>query len=1651
MIDVPGSSRLTFSGYYLHENLYESATSRVYRAQRAADKQPVILKILKQAYPSPEKIAWFKREYDITRAMNLAGVLKAYGLENRQQHWLMVLEDFGGESLERLSLAGKLPLSNFLSLAIEVTDILGRIHERQIIHKDISPANIVVVPPSAAEKWQAKVIDFGISTALSRENPTFRSPTVLEGTLAYMSPEQTGRMNRALDYRTDFYSLGATFYELLTGQAPFPTGDPLALIHHHLAIPPLPPQALKPDLPPSLGEIIFKLMAKNAEDRYQSAAGLKADLVECLGQWQSRQRIEDFPLGQQDSANRLQIPQRLYGREAEVNTFLAAFERVGVIDPAKLAGEASGQALRSGSPGSPGVEYSRNEMMLVSGAAGIGKTALVHEVYPPLTRRRGYFIAGKFDQLQANTPYAAFIQAFRALIRQLLTESDAEVAAWREKLLAALGHNGRVLLEVIPELELIIGSQPAVPTLPPTESLNRFNLTFQQFSQVFTRPEHPLVIFLDDLQWADGASLQLLELLMTPGMDNRALFLIGAYRDNEVGPAHPLRLMVTRIEQSGAAVQRIFLTALALPHIRQLLADTLRCSADRASSLADLTLAKTGGNPFFLNEFLKSLYADNLLRPEGENPASGWQWNLRQIQRRGLTDNVVELLTGKLQQLPPETQTPLKLAACLGNQFDLTTLALVSGQSPGETAMALWPALQAELILPLSDAYKIDLTDFETLSGLVSYKFAHDRIQQAAYSLISEANRPTIHRHIGGLLLEYASLDEREQTEHIFDIVNQLNRGRILIDRQAERDELAGLNLIAGRRAKTSAAYQPALTYLRVGLALLAPLQRVSPEAADTASWQRQYDLTLNLHLEAAEAALLNGHFDEMEQLAEVVLQQTKSLLDSMKIYELKVQAGIMRNEFQAAVMMARRALSLLGHELPEQPSQVDIIMGLQETQGLLAGLPAPGGKQVEAFGNLPDMTDPEQLAALRLLSGVAPAAFIGMPELYPLIVFKLIKLSIQYGLATESAFACSNYAVIMCGIVGDIEAGYDFGQLAVRLLDRFKITKVKARTFYLLNCHIRHWKEPLRDAAKGLAEAYQIGLETGDFETAGFAALAYPFYGYFSGKGLNEVEQEMVNYGQAIDQIKQETASRYNTIWRQVISNLLGRAEDPCRLVGENYDEEKMVPLHLKTNDRNALVKVYINKLILCYLLGQVEQALDHATQAEIYLDSAIASIGVPIVNFYGSLARLARYPFAAAAEKEELLNKVTASQEKMKQWAHHAPMNHLHKYWLVEAERARVLAQIGPAIEYYQQAIAAAGQNGYSQEEALGCELAARFYLARGMKKAAQTYMIEAYYGYHNWGAQAKTDHLVATYPQLLAPILLAPQPEPGLAELQAGRVPSTMTQSHPAERLDLVTLLKATQAITAKTGLADLLETLLRIVMQNAGARRGCLLLPRAGQATASQTPAEAWLIEAEATVQPDQVTVLQGIPLKPWPVTALPLSLINYVTRTQEAVVLDDRVGRTPFAHDPYLLARRPQSALCLPLVSQGRLKGLLYLENRLVQGVFTPERLELLKHLAAPAAIALENALLAAPPAPATPRSLADMPPSFFIPATGQTLTRREIEILALLAAGATNRAIAMQLIISRDTVKTHLKNIFAKLGVTSRQQAIAHARELGLL
>ncbi len=843
-------------GYELTKTIYQGARTKVCRAVDIATQKPVVVKVLSQEYHSFSNLVEFRNQYTITKNLAIAGIVRPLAIKPYGNSFALIMEDFGGLDLGQYIQQRALGLTDVLDIALQLVQILHELHQQGVIHKDLKPSNILIHPDSK----QVKLIDFSIASLLPKETQAIHSPKSLEGTLAYLAPEQTGRMNRAIDYRTDYYALGVTLYQLLTGQLPFAEDDPLKLIHCHMAHRPIAIEQLNPEVPSVVAAIVGKLMAKNAEDRYQSTLGLKHDLEHCLHQWQKHGAITDLVLGQRDLSDRFTIPEKLYGRENEVQALLKAFDRV-----------AQGAA----------------ELVLVAGFSGIGKTAVVNEIHKPIVRQRGYFAKGKFDQFNRDIPFFAFVQAFRDLVGQLLSESDAQLAAWKTQLLAAVGENGQVLIEVIPELQLIIGPQPPVAELSGAAAQNRFNRLFQAFIQVFTTSEHPLVLFLDDLQWADAASLQLLKLL-TKG--NAYLLLLGAYRDNEVSPVHPFILTVDELIKTEFCVNTLTLKPLPFESTNQLIADTLTCSRSVAHPLTELVDLKTQGNPFFITQFLTALHKERQITFNSD--CGYWECDISQIKALSLTDNVVEFMTQQLQKLAPATQTTLALAACIGNKFDLTTLAIVTEQSTTEAAVTLWQSLQEGLVVPITQSYKFfqaeDPVEFKSDIN-PSYRFLHDRVQQAAYGLITEAQKSPTHLRIGQLLQQ--NLSETAQDEKLFDIVGHLNLAKALITATQDRENLAQLNLAAGQKAKKATAYAASKRYFQTGIELLL-----------TDCWQQQYEIALSLHVAAAEAAYLNGAFDEIEVWSNQVLNSARTSLDKVKIYEVQISACTAQSQMLAAI-----------------------------------------------------------------------------------------------------------------------------------------------------------------------------------------------------------------------------------------------------------------------------------------------------------------------------------------------------------------------------------------------------------------------------------------------------------------------------------------------------------------------------------------------------------------------------------------------------------------------------------------------------------------------------------------------------------------------------------------------------------------------------
>ncbi|MBO3462984.1 trifunctional serine/threonine-protein kinase/ATP-binding protein/sensor histidine kinase [Aetokthonos hydrillicola Thurmond2011] len=1496
--------------YQISELLYVGSKTRVYRAIRQLDQLPVVIKLLTSEYPSFHELLQFRNQYTISKNLVIPGIIHPLSLETYGHGYILVMADTGGISLREYVKATTLSVSEFLAIAIQLSNILHDLHQNCLIHKDIKPANILINP----ETQQVELIDFSIASLLPKETQEIKSPNVLEGTLAYISPEQTGRMNRGIDYRSDFYSLGVTFYELLTGNLPFICDEPMELVYCHIAK--KPNEVTSERIPQVISNIVMKLMAKNAEDRYQSALGLKFDLEKCLVQLQLTGKVEYFEIGGRDICERFLIPEKLYGREAEVQTLLNAFERV-----------AGGSA----------------EFMLVGGFSGIGKTAVVNEVHKPIVEQRGYFIKGKFDQFNRNIPLGAFVQAFRDLMGQLLSESDVQLKQWQTKILSVVGENGQVLIEVIPELEQILGKQPPAPQLSGSADQNRFHLLFQKFIEVFTTAEHPLVIFLDDLQWGDLASFELIKLLM---QDNHHLLVLGAYRDNEVSPVHPLILTVEELNKAEVIINIITLTSLTFDNTNHLVADTLNCSIELAKPLTELIERKTQGNPFFITQFLKALHEDKYIT---FNPnCRYWECDLAQVNALSLTDDVVEFMALRLQKLPDETQQVLKLAACIGNQFDLATVVIISEQSPTDTATALWKALQEGLILPTSQVYKFfqaeDTSYAEAQQAInPTYRFLHDRVQQAAYSLIQDDQKQVTHYQIGQQLLRHTPINLQENK--IFDIVNHLHLGMNFIIEQSEKDELAQLNLIAGKKAKVSTAYKAAIKYFSTGISLL------SQE-----SWKNNYCLTFSLYQQQGECEYLIGNFHRAEELFDIALQHSQNVFHQADIYAVLMMLRMTQGEnLDASVEAGLKGLSILGMKLPQTPDELKVAIDteLHKLQSLLST-----GSHNDIL-TLPEMTDPIKQACMKLLAGLYSATYLaGNVQINRLTCLLMLNTSLEYGNSESSGFAYCLYGMTLVE-QREYETAYQFGKQALELDQKFNNPQFIAKNNNHF-CHsINPYFQPLKTNLPLYQRSFQICNECGDLVFGVWAVIFMIWTMLMQGKYVADVYAETEKYLTYVEDANDINIFQIFNQQQEFLLHLQGFVSETDLLADWNSQKINCINIWRKNNFPSGINWYCFLRIQLSYIYGDYADAVKTATINQQTLAANLGFFPVIQYHFYYPLSLTALYTTATPEEKQSYWDIVEEHQQLIKTWADHCPENFLHKYYLLSAEMAKISGNSSEAINFYDRAIAGATKNEFLHEAALSNELAAKFYLDWGKEKVAAIYMQEAYYDYARWGASSKISDLERRYPDLLRPILLQANPSvnpwetletliaPNHSIHSSAKVKGSSSSSMNTV-LDFAAILKASQVLSSKIQLDQLLQKLTQIILQNSGGDRCALILPdNYGN----------WLLQAMAT---PESTELCSQPLDNNP--NLPIKLIQYVKNTQEVVVIDHLKTHLPVISE-YLTQHKPKSVLCLPLLNQGNLIGILYLQNQSTSGVFTNDRVLIVNFLCIQAAISLENARL----------------------------------------------------------------------------------------
>ncbi|MDM8547654.1 EAL domain-containing protein [Candidatus Venteria ishoeyi] len=1480
---------LNLSKYQIIEQLYEGINSLVYRAIRKQDKYPVILKILKQDYPDPAALSRYKQEYKVIHNLNVEGAIKAYAIEKYKNTLFIALEDIGGLSLKRL--AGNHPVSikDFLSVAIKIADSLGHLHAANIIHKDINPSNIVLNPKTG----ELKIIDFGISSYLLREIPNLKNPDKLEATLAYCSPEQSGRINRSLDYRSDLYSLGITFYELVTGKLPFLTTDSMGLLHCHIAkkIPPV--SNINSDIPQIISEIITKLLEKNAEDRYQSAFGVKSDLENCQFQLNNYSHIEPFSLASHDFSVKLQIPQKLYGRDKEAKILLDTFERACL---------------------------GTTEIILVTGYSGVGKTALVHEIHKPMTEKRGYFAAGKFDQFQKNIPYSAITQAFNEFCRYLLMENTQILLDLKVKILEALGNNGQVIIDVIPDLELIIGPQPAVAKVSPAEAKNHFKLIFLNFIKSLCHKQQPFILFIDDLQWVDSASLGLLKSIM---LDNELqyLLIIGAYRDNEVNANHPLIINLNELQQDNIIINYIKLDNLKKTDINNLLQDSLKCDLMQSHELTNLIYQKTQGNAFFTHQFLYTLYTEKLLYFDYKQHQ--WQWNVEQIASQNITANVVDLMANKIKKLADKVSTLLQLAACIGNQFDLSMLAIISEKNQTKTLSTLRPAIIEGLIQPLDENYR-----FFDGTKKTQFKFLHDRVQQAAYILIDKNQKQLVHLKIGRLLL--ANISQTEVEEYIFDIVNQLNKGQQLIDNTKEKQNLAELNFKAGKKAKLSVAYEPALHYLLAATELL-PLQ----------AWEKDYRFSFDLNMTIAECYYLLGNTEKTNLMIASLLDKSSTATDTVKVHILNALKLHNEGDFPTALEADITALKLLGVEIPVKEKELEnqLTLKINKLKILLQTVKATD------WADLPLMENVKIKLIMQILDGASTMAYdIGNKKIHEFLVLNMLELTIRFGNTDESAQGVIYYAMLHISKYENYEQGFLFDKRAKELISRFNNKSIEAQINYWHGGLFNHWVNPLKTNVDVYKLTYQLSIESGNVVYAPFSLTMLNYSRLSSGENLSDVKQEINKAIIQVEKLKNKFVTGLLNIALRFIDTLT-TSEKTTNI--ETFFNKKIIQDKYLDNIVYKFWYIFWKCQVLYHLdefdvaFKQLEKHIALATTAFTGLFPA------PIYIHYYLLSLTAIYPSLSTLDKKSALEKINSFQQQFKFWSKNCPENFLHQYLLVEAEKSRITGDEMEAVILYDKAIQAAREGAMIQYEALANELVAKFWLTKNKPDFAQLHLKKAHYLYSIWGAAAKVLKLEKEYPKLLITKTSLSSNNSMIKTVMS----STEIQRGNSAQLDFSSLIKASQMLSEEIILRKLLANMMNIVIENAGAEKGLLLLPKKNS----------WFIEAEKYIDSNEVTVLQSLAVKDS--GKVPESLLYYVIRTRESVVLANAAQQGNFMQDAYVIKYKSKSILVLALNSQSKLTGILYLENNLIEGAFTPERLEVLSLLASQITISIENSLL----------------------------------------------------------------------------------------
>jgi len=1476
---------LSIDGFSELEEIHRSPSSLVLRGIRDDDGRRVVLKTPNRPHPTSAEVAMLIREVRLARRAAGPHTAEMLGQLDRDGVPVLVMQDAGTRSLAALLREDPPPFGRKLELAVEAARAVAQVHDAGVIHKDINPSNLVY----DVEAGTLRVIDFGIATELERQRAEPTDAARLEGTLPYVAPEQTGRTNRRIDRRSDLYSLGVTLYELFTGRRPFASDDALELVHAHLARQPLPPNAHDDSLPPMISAIVMRLLAKAAEDRYQTATGLLADLERCVAAFRAEGSVPAFELAADDRPGRLELPEKLYGREAEI---------------ARLT-EAAGRAADGG-----------REVFLIGGYAGIGKTSLVHEVLGVVTERRGVFLHGKFDSLRRGRPLEPLGDAVGRLMQSILTRDDAAIAHWRERLGEALGGNGAVLEDVLPELEPLLGGLDPVPELPVAEAENRLSMVFRELLATIAREAGPVVLFLDDLQWADLQTLRLLEGLASDPAVGR-LLLIGAYRTNEVDDAHPLTITRHELERLEVSLSVLELGPPSDGALRQLLADTFLRDDDALDQLAEILIRKTAGNPFFLQRLLVELAESEDVRWDAA--ASRWTWDEAALESLTHGAGLLEFLLERLAALPEPTRVALSRAACIGRSFDTREVAPVIDKTPAQMQNDLDPAVRAGLIAPHGKGWRLEASDSVDLTPAEAflYAFEHDRIQNAAYESLSADDAKRAHLALGQLL-------RQSNRDRSFEVAQHLNEAADLLDADARLD-LARRNLDVGRRARRAAAFDAASSYFEAGL-------RILPGDA----WDAHYAATLDLTVEAAECAYLVADFERAKAHLEAVHAHAREKLDHVAAWRVDTAARIAQHDLKGAIAVARGALSELGFELPEAVDDEAIGAAVGRTLGAL------GDDLGERLETLDDVDDPIVRAALVLMGEACSPAYYAQPELLPILAGEMVVTSLEKGPAPQTPFGLAVFGIVL-NAAGMMREAHAIGQLAHRLLARFDARHLEARTRLVVHNNVCCWTVPLQSALDDLLDTYRVGRETGDFEFAATAGQAWATNAFVAGRPLDDLERTALELGGFMRSYQQGTALKLHEPLQQLVGAFVGQTDTPGSLTYGSFDEDAALAGAEASGSASVSFVVLTDMLIARYHFGEPADAWAIAQRSAPFAGGATSTHHLSTFHLYAPLAAAKAFDDADETQRAAMRARFDESHAQLEAWAAVGPENFTHRVRLVRAERARVDGDPAEAERGYRAALEAARETEYVNDEGLIAELAGRFHLARGGVDATigRAFLEDAAFAYQRWGATAKVAALQAEFPQLL-----------GRTRDGGASTGFTLSSSVTGLDIDAAAFARAAQGISAAIELDELLETVFRTAIEAAGASRALLVLAQG----------ERWVIATEgyATGKPLRTDRV----LDDCDPASDPVGVLRYVLRTRDPVLLADAASPGgQLADDPYLCVRQVRSVLCLPLLYRGELNAVLYLEHDRLPDTFTERRAKLVQLLMAQAAVSLENAKL----------------------------------------------------------------------------------------